>query len=688
MKLRSFLVLTVVACLCWAYLSVYQLHALRQIILSEQTTHVIQALSNPNPNLKTPFMEHFSLSEKVSERTLNPQLAKGIDALKKLGGTQDPQVKTLKVGEHTWIVGVSRRTDQVILINLSRIESERALNMWMENLAILAIVILGIWMLIKLLSSYMMGEFQALRDSLIALAEGKDNVSFQSRSAETKQMAMAFNHIALRSSQMQQAKNFQNDREQMKTNQLKSDNQYLNSIVRLVHEGLLVIDESLTIQEGVSDRAKILLKQKDLKGQAFIEVLSEVVTSPGHELEKLKGCLMTAFNLFLPEQFGDIMKSSPRHLPVSFGDHNGLYEFNYAPYIEGDKVKKIIVTFRSEAGEQALRNVEIFGARQTVEGLVQIHDHLADPWKKQSLLGYADEHAMSMAKAIAHVKGGYQLDETFRILHTVKGASRSLGLDFMDQLCHESESILEKSRQGDILTDEDTMLVKSYLCSMQKALEAIRDFLQQTAAADSQGEENSWSYKWNGFTQEVSCSMTQIADELGKEINIDWVSKPGKMNETDFRFMKNNILHILRNALDHGIESPTERSSKNKSIQGDISVKVEFSGGEWEVIVSDDGRGIDKESLWKKAVSKGLQVKHFNRWSNDDILDLICHPGFSSRDTVDHLSGRGVGMDAVACDARQVGGKFHLMKTSARGTTFKLQWPERGSVSEVSTLSA
>lgn len=477
MKLRSFLVLAVVTCLCWAYLSVFQRQALRQVILSEQTTHVVQALNNPNPNLKTPFMEHLLLSEAKEKWSTDGQLGKVVKFLKPSLEQIDPAVKTLTLNGHTWIVGASLKTDQLIFINLTRIESEQVFNMWMKNLTILALFLLAVWVLVERLSSYMMGEFTALQDALIALAAGKENVNFQSKSSETKQMAIALNHIAHRTNQLQQARSTQSIKIQTEAERLESDNDYLNSIVRSVHEGLLVIDESLTVQSGMSDQARYLLKRKDIKGLPFIEVLASVVTAPGYELEKLKDCLVTAFNLFLPEQFNDIMGSAPRHLPVSFGDHNGLYEFNFAPYIENDQVKKIIVTFRNEAGEQALKNVETYAARQTVEGLVQIHDHLADPWKLQSLLGYAEEHATSIAKAFAHVKGSYQIDEAFRILHTVKGTSRSLGLSFMDQLCHESESILEKSRRGDILTDEDMMLVKSYLSSMQKALEAIRDLL-------------------------------------------------------------------------------------------------------------------------------------------------------------------------------------------------------------------
>ncbi len=133
------------------------------------------------------------------------------------------------------------------------------------------------------------------------------------------------------------------------------------------------------------------------------------------------------------------------------------------------------------------------------------------------------------------------------------------------------------------------------------------------------------------------------------------------------------LLHLLRNAYDHGIEPPAERSALGKPEQGMIALSLRRRGNSFELSLQDDGRGIDAEAIQKIAQAKGLPFTHTQ--TPAELLSVLCQPGFSSKSTVSDLSGRGVGMDVVADQVASLRGKLSLDTIPGAGTTFHLQIP-------------
>jgi chemosensory pili system protein ChpA (sensor histidine kinase/response regulator) len=132
--------------------------------------------------------------------------------------------------------------------------------------------------------------------------------------------------------------------------------------------------------------------------------------------------------------------------------------------------------------------------------------------------------------------------------------------------------------------------------------------------------------------------------------------------------------HMLRNAVSHGIETVEERKVSGKAETGTLKVTVGREGADVVIIVSDDGRGIDVNAIRKTAIDKGLLAVD-NKISDRDVLQYIMEPGFSTAEKVTQISGRGVGMDVVDSEIKQLGGVLEIDTTQGKGTTFKVRLP-------------
>lgn len=140
-------------------------------------------------------------------------------------------------------------------------------------------------------------------------------------------------------------------------------------------------------------------------------------------------------------------------------------------------------------------------------------------------------------------------------------------------------------------------------------------------------------------------------------------------------YLSEALMHIMRNALDHGIEMPKERVSAGKQEKGQIVLDVETTVGEIAVSVSDDGQGFDFGRILKKAGERGLLSKPEQDYDASEICELVLHPGFTTNDTVTEFSGRGVGLDVVNKLLGEAGGHLYINSEPGTGTTFTLTMP-------------
>lgn len=169
-------------------------------------------------------------------------------------------------------------------------------------------------------------------------------------------------------------------------------------------------------------------------------------------------------------------------------------------------------------------------------------------------------------------------------------------------------------------------------------------------------------------------SVHDLAIKLEKDVNFKSIGDDTEVDKTIFDKIGEPLIHIVRNAMDHGIEPKDERKKQGKDPIGKITVKL-FQKDEFLVIeISDDGRGLNKEAIRKKGIAKGLLNPNI-AYSDQELYQLIFNAGFSTRETVSEISGRGIGMDAVAKALYELGGSIKIKTELNRGSTFVISLP-------------
>ena len=170
--------------------------------------------------------------------------------------------------------------------------------------------------------------------------------------------------------------------------------------------------------------------------------------------------------------------------------------------------------------------------------------------------------------------------------------------------------------------------------------------------------------------------IDDIALKLSKSVDFILDGDGVAMNKESYNLLQDAMVHILRNALDHGLELPKERQEMGKNPKGTIKVrcKENLADDSIEITIEDDGKGIDPQLIGKKAVQKGLLTEdQLKKMSDEEIIKVIFTPNFSQKDTVDELSGRGIGMDIVKENVNKIGGEVFVESKFGSGTVFVIK---------------
>jgi len=167
-----------------------------------------------------------------------------------------------------------------------------------------------------------------------------------------------------------------------------------------------------------------------------------------------------------------------------------------------------------------------------------------------------------------------------------------------------------------------------------------------------------------------------IARALGKEVNLELSGADTELDRNLVEALADPLVHLVRNAIDHGVESPELRAASGKPRIGHIHLMAQQEGDYVSISIQDDGAGIDPERLRHKAREKGLiDAEAASRLTAEECLHLVFLPGFSTKSEVTDISGRGVGMDVVQSRIRELSGQIHIHSELGRGTRFSIRVP-------------
>ncbi len=177
---------------------------------------------------------------------------------------------------------------------------------------------------------------------------------------------------------------------------------------------------------------------------------------------------------------------------------------------------------------------------------------------------------------------------------------------------------------------------------------------------------------WNKFPRVVR----DLALECAKQVRVELEGSETELDRTIIEAIKDPLTHVVRNAVDHGIEPPEERRRKGKPATGCLRMRAFHESGQVNIEISDDGAGLDVERITRSALDRGLiSREHAARMGDHDLMQLIFLPGFSTAERITRISGRGVGMDVVKTNIEKIGGTIDIQSTVGQGTTLKIKIP-------------
>jgi len=174
--------------------------------------------------------------------------------------------------------------------------------------------------------------------------------------------------------------------------------------------------------------------------------------------------------------------------------------------------------------------------------------------------------------------------------------------------------------------------------------------------------------------QRMKRIIVEMSTKLQKPVEVHISGEETELDKILIEHITDPLIHIVRNAIDHGIESQSERLQKGKSKVGNIYITAKNSGSEVIISIQDDGKGIDKEKIIKKALEKKL-ISSADDISENELFDLIFLPGFSTKEETTEYSGRGVGLDIVKRSIQKIGGKIVVESSKDVGTKFTIKIP-------------
>ncbi|WP_460094540.1 hybrid sensor histidine kinase/response regulator [Pseudomonas sp. S2_B03] len=261
-----------------------------------------------------------------------------------------------------------------------------------------------------------------------------------------------------------------------------------------------------------------------------------------------------------------------------------------------------------------------------------------------------------------------------RILSRQQVDGERLGYEDFDPLEMDRHSQLQQLSRALFESASDLLDLKE---TLDRRNHDAENLLQQQGRINTELQEGLMRTRMVPFERMVprlKRIVRQVAEELGKDVAFVVGNADGEMDRNVLERMAAPLEHMLRNAVDHGLESAEVRLAAGKPAQGQITLDLSREGGDMVFDIRDDGAGVPLEAVRRKAIKRGLLAPDAEI-SDRDVLQFILQPGFSTAEKITQISGRGVGMDVVHEEVRQLGGSMSIDSVPGQGVHFRIRLP-------------
>ena len=491
-----------------------------------------------------------------------------------------------------------------------------------------------------------------------------------------------------------------------RTLQLKASQKNITDILTNIDEAILVIKRDCICIKDHSEKAELFFNQKDF-GDQNICTLFGLNQQDTQMFSSWVPLIMTKQD---PKQWNKYIKLCPcrslkRVITVNDTPKEIYIDIDYQPILEDNSITKIMVVMKDvtsqKLAEERLAQLEEEQKNQMQRVYAMIEND------RDFVVDYI-ESLRSMLENLSTISLNELLTNEekrksiYREVHTVKGNSGSVGFGSVSKLIHTLEDCLGDREKLHSIATGNLNRWNELIDPLRKELEAI-DAVYKKIYSDSEADELKVSKSvYDSVAHEIqllassnlivdhyqsmryvplkkcckrlSNIVRQYAEKNHKEIEpLEILNGDQRISQELFSTFEGSLVHIVRNAIDHGIENDDDRGEKGP---GHVKLGYQKVDNTIIVTVQDDGRGIDGNKLVRKAIEKSIITESdAAHYSNIEKINLIFHSGFSTKESVSETSGRGVGMDAVKHEIESMGGTIDIETIVGKGTTFKLNIP-------------
>jgi chemotaxis protein histidine kinase CheA len=264
------------------------------------------------------------------------------------------------------------------------------------------------------------------------------------------------------------------------------------------------------------------------------------------------------------------------------------------------------------------------------------------------------------------------INKIFQRIHSVKGNALLLGLNSIANKLKEFEDYLKELQNSDP-TWRELLKVTVNLAELKHDISQINELIDKIILFQKKVGEDVKNKKYI-FEESLKKSLTKLGVEYNKDVNLDLTDYDMDIIPEKYRrLFKDSVNQFIRNSLAHGIEEREVRIKQKKDPQGKIKVSIKNIDDKIEFIYRDDGQGLNINNIKKAAVEKkGYSEQQVKKLSGADAVKLIFSPGFSTSESVDKLSGQGIGMSVIKSHVDKVGGKLNIKSSSGNFCEFRI----------------
>ncbi|MEO7052879.1 MAG: Hpt domain-containing protein [Rhodanobacter sp.] len=267
-----------------------------------------------------------------------------------------------------------------------------------------------------------------------------------------------------------------------------------------------------------------------------------------------------------------------------------------------------------------------------------------------------------------------EIETEAQIIARFQREHREAGLTVFDPLELDRYSQLQQYSRALAESVSDLVSIQSMLDELTRQAETLLIQQSRVSTELQEGLLRTRMLPFDTMVPNLRRTLRQAAQEESKHAQLYVDGAHGEMDRNLLDRIKAPFEHMLRNAIAHGIESPAQRRKAGKPAEGSVHIKVAREATEVVIRVSDDGRGLNREAIRKRGIERGM-LRAGTKPTDNQLLALITQPGFSTANKVTQLAGRGVGMDVVANEIKQLGGSLSIESDEGQGTTFILRLP-------------